>query len=103
MELVQNLEPLKHRKLVGFLYELHKRTARDPTLGEPLRIQGDIFWTDLPSFGYTEVETWRDFSGGLKLRNEQRRRWLELTTCIAQLNQTAGVSYEPPLDRGYNF
>lgn len=66
MNLVQDLEPTKHRKLVEFLYGLQKRTARDPSSGEPFRTQGNIFWTDLPSCGYTELEIWQEFGGGYK-------------------------------------
>lgn len=80
-----------------------------PRQASHLEHRGIFFWTDLPSFGYTEVETWQEFGGGykdpdtLKLRNEQRRRWLKLTAFIAQLDQAADVSYEPPLDQGYNI
>lgn len=63
MEHVQNLEPSKQKSLVEFICGLQKRTATDPSTGEPLRVQGDILWTDLPSFGYTEYETW-DSHGG---------------------------------------
>lgn len=66
MELSQRLEPAKHGKLVEFISKLQKQTATDPLTGEPQKIQGDTLWTDLPSFGYTELETWYEFGGEYK-------------------------------------
>jgi hypothetical protein len=66
MELTQRLEPAKHHKLVEFLSKLQKQTATDPAKGEPLKIQGDTLWVDLPSFGYTELETWAEYGGYYK-------------------------------------
>lgn len=64
MALAQQLEPTKHTKLVEFLCSLHKVTATDPSTGEPLgAASGDVLWTDMPSFGYTELETWMEFGG----------------------------------------
>ena len=66
MELAQRLEPCKHSKLVEFITYLQKYVAVDPSTNEPLRVQGDILWTDMPSFGYTELETWYEFGGEYK-------------------------------------
>lgn len=68
MMLVQRLEPAKHKKLVQFLYGLQKRTATDPSTGEPLTVgpTKSVLWTNLPSFGYTELETWDEFGGEYK-------------------------------------
>ena len=66
MELAQRLEPSKHTKLVEFISHLQKQVAIDPSSNEPLRVQGDTLWTDMPSFGYTELETWYEFGGDYK-------------------------------------
>lgn len=63
MELAQRLEPSQHTKLVEFISHLQKQVAVDPSTNEPLRVQGDILWTDMPSLGYTELETWYKFGG----------------------------------------
>lgn len=65
MALAQQLEPTKHTKLVEFLCSLHKVTATDPSTGKPLgAASGDVLWTDMPSFWYTELETWMELGGG---------------------------------------
>lgn len=68
MMLVQRLEPIKHSKLVQFLYGLQKHIVTDPATGEPLTEEplNRVFWTNLPSFGYTEMETWEEFGGEYK-------------------------------------
>lgn len=66
MELAQRLDPSKHTKLVEFISHLQKQVAVDPSTNEPLRVQGDTLWTDMPSFGYTELETWYEFGGDYK-------------------------------------
>ena len=66
MELAQRLEPSKHTKLVEFISHLQKQVAIDPSTNEPLRVQGNTLWTDMPSFGYTELETWYEFGGDYK-------------------------------------
>ena len=63
MELAQRLEPGKHGKLVEFVSKLQRQTATDPATGEPLKRHKDALWTDLPSMGYTELETWYEFGG----------------------------------------
>lgn len=68
MELAQRLEPAEHLKLVDFVSALQKQTATDPSTSEPLKVQGATLWTDLPSLGYTELETWYEFGGGYKGR-----------------------------------
>lgn len=68
MMLVQSLEPTKHTKLVQFLCGLQKRTVTDPETGEPLMVGPTkaVLWTNLPSFGYTEMETWDECGGEYK-------------------------------------
>jgi hypothetical protein len=66
IELAQRLEPSKHTKLVEFISHLQKKVAVDPSTNEPLRVQGDTLWTDMPSFGYTELETWYEFGSDYK-------------------------------------
>lgn len=66
MELAQRLEPFQHTKLVEFISRLQRQVAVDPSTNEPLRVQGDTLWTDMPSFGYTELETWYEFGGDYK-------------------------------------
>lgn len=65
MMLVQELEPTKHGRLVEFLCALQMQIATDPSTGEPLTVDIDkeVLWTNLPSLGYTEVETWKEFGG----------------------------------------
>ncbi|RHZ68722.1 hypothetical protein CDV55_105436 [Aspergillus turcosus] len=102
MELAQRLEPSKHIKLVEFVSHLQKQVAIDPSTNEPLRVQGDTLWTDMPSFGYTELETWYEFGGDYKdpcdstLDSEQRSRWANLNAFLAQLTQAADIHYPPP-------
>jgi len=66
--LVQRLKPTKHSKLVQFLYGLQKRIVSNPATGEPLTVgpTNKVLWTDLPSFGYTELETWDECGGEYK-------------------------------------
>lgn len=68
MMLVQRLEPTQHSKLVQFLYGLQKRIVTDPATDEPLTVgpTKEVLWTDLPSFGYTELETWDECGGEYK-------------------------------------
>ncbi|GAQ10113.1 hypothetical protein ALT_7434 [Aspergillus lentulus] len=102
MELAQRLEPSKHTKLVEFVSHLQKQIVVDPSTNEPLTVQGDILWTDMPSLGYTELETWYEFGGDYKdpcdttLASEQRNRWVNLNAFLAQLTQAADVHYTPP-------
>ncbi|CAI7563871.1 unnamed protein product [Penicillium pancosmium] len=102
MELAQRLEPSKHTKLVEFISHLQKQVAVDPSTNEPLRVQGDTLWTDMPSFGYTELETWYEFGGDYKdpcdatLDSKQRDRWANLNAFIAQLTQAADIHYPSP-------
>jgi hypothetical protein len=65
MELVQLLEPSKHRKLVEFVCGLQKQVARDPSTGEPISLQrpSDVLWTRMP-FGFIEREAWEECGGG---------------------------------------
>ncbi|CBF82326.1 hypothetical protein AN9206.2 [Aspergillus nidulans FGSC A4] len=99
MELAQRLEPSKHTKLVGFISHLQKQVAVDPSTNEPLKVQGDTLWTDMPSFGYTELETWYEFGGDYKdpcdatLDSKQRERWVKLNAFLAQLTQAANTRY----------
>ncbi|GFG03318.1 hypothetical protein IFM5058_01369 [Aspergillus udagawae] len=101
MELAQRLKPSKHSKLVEFVSYLQKQVAVDPSTNEPLRVQGDILWADMPSFGYTELETWYEFGGDYKdpcdakLASEQCGRWANLNAFLAQLTQTAEIHYPP--------
>ncbi|GLB38024.1 putative protein of unknown function (DUF3632) [Lyophyllum shimeji] len=102
MELSQRLEPGKHRRLVEFVSILQKQTATDPSSGKPLKIQGDTLWTDLPSLGYTELETWYEYGGEYKdpcdpnMAPEQQQRWVNLNAFIAQLSQAADFHYTSP-------
>lgn len=63
MELAQRLVPSKHTALVEFISHLQKQVAIDPSTNEPLKVQGDTLWTEMPSFGYVELETWYEFGG----------------------------------------
>ncbi|KAJ5287526.1 hypothetical protein N7478_003212 [Penicillium angulare] len=113
VELAQRLEPSKHSKLVEFMYHLQKQVAIYPSTNEPLDAQGHIFWTELPSFGYTEFEEWEEFGGAHedpfnpRMYYKERDRWTKLNAFLAQLTQAADVYYpssqkEPlyhPLDR----
>ncbi|KAJ5822845.1 hypothetical protein N7447_005185 [Penicillium robsamsonii] len=102
MELAQRLEPSKHTKLVEFISHLQKQVAVDPSTNKPLRVQDDILWTGMPSFGYTELETWYEFGGDYKdpcdatLDSQQRGRWVNLNAFLAQLTQAADIHYTPP-------
>lgn len=66
VELAERLEPSKQIKLVEFMTHLHKQVAIDPSTNEVLRSQGSAFWADMPTFGYTELETWGSYGGGYK-------------------------------------
>ncbi|KAJ5262030.1 hypothetical protein N7497_004496 [Penicillium chrysogenum] len=102
MELAQRLEPSKHAKLVEFISHLQKQVAIDPSTNKPLRVQGNTLWTDMPSFGYTELETWYEFGGDYKdpcdeaLDSKQLDRWANLNAFLAQLTQAADIHYTPP-------
>lgn len=63
LEHAQRLEPSDHTKLVDFLAHLQQQKALDPSTQEPLKVQGDSLWADMPSLGYTELETWSEFGG----------------------------------------
>ncbi|KAJ5504772.1 hypothetical protein N7463_007646 [Penicillium fimorum] len=101
MELAQRLESSKHTKLVEFVTHLQKQVAVDPSTNKPLRVQGDILWTGMPSFGYTELETWYEFGGDYKdpwdatLDSQQRECWVNLNAFLAQLTQAADIRYTP--------
>ncbi|KGO64313.1 Protein of unknown function DUF3632 [Penicillium expansum] len=102
MELAQRLEPSKHTKLVEFICHLQKQVPVDPSTNEQLKVQGDTLWTDMPSFGYTELETWYEFGGDYKdpcdatLDSKQRERWVNLNAFLAQLTQSADIQYPLP-------
>ncbi|ORY61460.1 uncharacterized protein BCR38DRAFT_467420 [Pseudomassariella vexata] len=108
LELVQRLEPAKHCKLVDFVSDLQKQTGTDPSTGESLKIQGETLFTDLPSLGYTELETWCEFGGDPRndpcdpnMKPEQQQRWVKLNAFTAQLTQAAEVQHTSP-NEGYN-
>ncbi|KAH8658236.1 hypothetical protein BX600DRAFT_552404 [Xylariales sp. PMI_506] len=71
----------------------------DPKTGEPLQIQGSTLWTEMPSLGYTELETWCEYGGEYKepyrldLTPEEKLRWTRLNAFIAQLSQAATFDY----------
>lgn len=116
-ELAQRLEPSKHTTLVEFISQLQKQIAVDPSTNEPLRVQGDTLWTEMPSFGYTELETWYEFGGDYKgdgsspvqrirtltypdpckamMDSGQRDRWVNLNAFLAQLTQATDICYPP--------
>ncbi|KAJ5475728.1 hypothetical protein N7539_008015 [Penicillium diatomitis] len=102
LELAQRLDPSDHTKLVEFTTHLQQQQAIDSSTKEPLKVQGRILWTDMPSFGYTELETWYEFGGAHKnpcdsaLGPEQRDRWVKLNAFLAQLTQAAPVGYPSP-------
>ncbi|KAJ5520482.1 hypothetical protein N7463_000935 [Penicillium fimorum] len=102
MELTQRLEPSKHAKLVEFMCHLHKQVAVDPSTNKPLTVQDDTLWTDMPSFGYTELETWHEFGGEYKdpcdptLDTKERERWANLNAFLAQLTEAAYIDRTPP-------
>ncbi|OQE05223.1 hypothetical protein PENVUL_c026G08651 [Penicillium vulpinum] len=102
MELAQRLEPPKHTRLVEFICHLQKKAPLDPCTSEHLKVQGDTLWTDMPSFGYTELETWYEFGGDYKdpcdgaLDSKQRERWVNLNAFLAQLTQAAEIHYPLP-------
>ncbi|RHZ53565.1 DUF3632 domain-containing protein [Aspergillus thermomutatus] len=98
MELTQRLKPSKHSKLVEFVSHLQKQVAVDPSTDKPLKVQGDTLWTDMPSFGYTELETWYEFGDpcDAMLDSEQRDRWAKLNAFLARLTQAAEIQYTPP-------
>ncbi|KAJ5623880.1 hypothetical protein N7510_000189 [Penicillium lagena] len=102
MELAQRLVPGQHGTLVEFMSKLQKETAIDPGTGEALKSDKDILWTDLPSFGYTELEGWYEYGGDHQdpcnpdFDPEQRERWVKLNAFLAQLTQAADVHYESP-------
>lgn len=72
MELAQRLEEPDRARLVEFTIHLQEQVALDPASNEPLKVQGDILWRDMPSFGYTELETWSEFGGAYKGRLSQK-------------------------------
>ncbi|KAJ5662992.1 hypothetical protein N7507_003723 [Penicillium longicatenatum] len=102
MELVQRLEPSKHTKLVEFTIHLQKQVAIDPATNESLKVQRDTLWTEMPSFGYTELETWYECGGDHEdpsdatLDSKQRDRWVKLNAFLAQLTQAADIRYPSP-------
>lgn len=63
IELAQRIEPGRHGRLVEFLLKLQAQTATDPATDEPLKVDGRVLWTDMPSFGYTEVEAYDECGG----------------------------------------
>ncbi|KAJ5116679.1 hypothetical protein N7456_001027 [Penicillium angulare] len=120
LEFAERLEPSKQTKLVEFMLHLNKQAAIDPSTNILLRSQGSAFWADMPSFGYTELETWEHFGGDYhngnlpnlqfqlqkmlicidpcdpKMNADQRDRWTKLNAFDAQLTQAADVIYPPP-------
>lgn len=63
-ELAQISEPSTHLKLAQVVIQLQKQTAIDPKNGGLIETQGSFLWKDLPSFGYTGTEAWREYGGG---------------------------------------
>ncbi|KAF3018912.1 hypothetical protein E8E14_010368 [Neopestalotiopsis sp. 37M] len=110
LELAQRLDPTKHSKLVELMSALQKHDHTDPSTGKPLEMDGSRLFQDLPSFGYTELETWCEFGGAhkdpcdLDMASEQKRRFINLNGFVAQLTQVADVENTPkgqfhPLDK----
>jgi hypothetical protein len=62
-ELAQSLEPSQHHQLVEFVAQLQKRTAIDPATGKPVVTDKSVLWTDMPSMGYVELETYVEYGG----------------------------------------
>ncbi|KAI0178168.1 hypothetical protein BJ166DRAFT_586250 [Pestalotiopsis sp. NC0098] len=104
LELAQRLTPDRHERLVDFMWQLHKQTVTDPTTGEPLQTHEMTLFRDLPSFGYTELETWDEYGGGRKdprdadMPPEQKQRFANLNAFLAQLTQNAANRENMPDD-----
>ncbi|KAK6218747.1 hypothetical protein LQW54_002671 [Pestalotiopsis sp. IQ-011] len=104
LELAQHLTPDRHERLVDFMWQLQKQTLTDPTTGEPLQTQERTLFRDLPSFGYTELETWDEYGGGRKgpdprdadVAPEQNQRFANLNAFLAQLTQNAAAKENAP-------
>lgn len=62
LEIAARTPPVQQPKLVTFVYLLQKRTVTDPATSEPLRHDGDLIWTELPTFGYTFADELGSFS-----------------------------------------
>lgn len=57
LELAQRLEPCKQSNLVEFMSRLQKQgVLKHPDTGRPLEDEAGVYWTDLPHWGYTELE-----------------------------------------------
>lgn len=50
--LSQRTAPEQQSKLVTFVAELRTNTIIDPRTGETLRYDGELVWTELPTFGW---------------------------------------------------
>ncbi|ETS77090.1 hypothetical protein PFICI_10964 [Pestalotiopsis fici W106-1] len=102
LELAQQLEPTKQTKLVEFMSLLQQNEQKNPATGETLLVDSGRLFQDLPSFGYTELESWVQFGGAHvdpcdpDMIPEQKQRFANLNAFIAQLSQAADVSVTPP-------
>lgn len=57
LELAQRLEPSRQGILVEFMSRLQKQgVLKHPDTGRPLEDEAGVYWTDLPHWGYTELE-----------------------------------------------
>lgn len=57
LELAQRLEPGKQGVLVEFMSRLQKQgVLKHPDTGRPVEDEAGVYWSDLPHWGYTELE-----------------------------------------------
>ncbi len=62
LEVAARTSPAQQRKLIAVIHQLQSIAATDPTTGTPLRHDGDLIFTDLPTFGYTFSDELGSFS-----------------------------------------
>ncbi|KAE9401225.1 hypothetical protein BT96DRAFT_856685 [Gymnopus androsaceus JB14] len=93
VEVVERTPPSQQSKLVQFLYQLREKTVTDPITSEPLKVDGEVVWTDLPTLGYTWADEINSFCKQLSVRLEDTpdklQRWENLSAYFARLTASS--------------
>lgn len=61
IEIVKRNPPARHVKLVECISRLQEVRVTNPRTSEPLRNDGQLVWTQLPTLGYTAADEWHAF------------------------------------------
>lgn len=86
LELAQRLEPGKQGVLVEFMSRLQKQgVLNHPETGRPAEDEAGVYWSDLPHWGYAELEEIDQCGAIGKERTSESRSYIDTTPVFLPL------------------